>query len=194
VQILFAGKAHPADKPGQELIRRIFEISRNSDLRGHIVFIENYNMRVARMLVQGVDVWMNTPRRPHEASGTSGMKGPINGCINFSIPDGWWCDVQNPDAGWTIGDGQEHDNPDAQDYTDSESLYDILEEKIVPIYYQRDGEGLPREWIKMMKASMATVTPRFSTARMVRDYVEQAYLPAAKRSGAVTVATPEQSW
>jgi starch phosphorylase len=102
--------------------------------------------------------------------------------------------VQNPDAGWTIGDGQEHDNPDAQDYTDSESLYDILEEKIVPIYYQRDGEGLPREWIKMMKASMATVTPRFSTARMVRDYVEQAYLPAAKRSGAVTVATPEQSW
>jgi starch phosphorylase len=193
VQVLFAGKAHPADKPGQELIRRIFEISRHSDLRGHIVFIENYNMRVARMLVQGVDVWMNTPRRPHEASGTSGMKGPVNGAINFSIADGWWCEVQNPDAGWTIGNAQQFDNPDEQDQHDSESLYEILEEKIVPLYYQRDEEGLPTEWIEMMKASMAAVTPRFSAARMVRDYVEQAYLPAAKRAGAVTAAT-EQAW
>jgi glycogen phosphorylase len=193
VQVLFAGKAHPADKPGQELIRRIFEISRASDLRGHIVFLENYNMRVARMLVQGVDVWMNTPRRPHEASGTSGMKAPVNGVINFSIADGWWCEVQNPEAGWTIGNSQQFDNPDEQDHKDSESLYEILEEKIVPLYYERDADGLPSEWIKMMKASMATVTPRFSAARMVRDYVEQAYLPAAKRAGAVTAAT-EQSW
>ena len=193
VQIVFAGKAHPADKPGQELIRRIFDISRNTDLHGHIVFIENYNMRVARMLVQGVDVWLNNPRRPHEASGTSGMKAPVNGGINFSIADGWWCEVQNPDAGWTIGDNEESDNLDKQDHEDSESLYDILENKIVPLYYKRDANGLPAGWIKMMKASIATVTPRFSTARMVRDYTEQAYLPAAKRGGAVTTAA-EQTW
>jgi starch phosphorylase len=193
VQIVFAGKAHPADKPGQELIRRIFEVSRYSDLKGHIVFLENYNMRVARMLVQGVDVWLNTPRRPHEASGTSGMKAPINGGINFSVADGWWCEVQNPEAGWTIGNGQHYDDPGRQDFEDSESLYDILETKIVPLYYRRDAEDLPREWIKMMKASMATVVPHFSTARMVRDYTTQAYLPAAKRAGAVTVS-PEQTW
>ena len=193
IQMVFAGKAHPADKPGQELIRRIFEVSRHSDLRGHIVFLENYNMRVARMLVQGVDVWLNNPRRPHEASGTSGMKAPVNGGINFSIPDGWWCEVQNPEAGWTIGNGQNSDNHDAQDYEDSESLYAILENKIAPIYYQRDAEGLPREWIKHMKASLATVLPRFSTARMVRDYATEAYLPAAKRSG-IVAAPPEQTW
>ena len=193
VQVVFAGKAHPADKPGQELIRRIFDISRNTDLHGHIVFIENYNMRVARMLVQGVDVWLNNPRRPHEASGTSGMKAPVNGGINFSIADGWWCEVQNLNAGWTIGHGEEFDNPDKQDREDSESLYDILEDKIVPLFYKRDANGLPVGWIKMMKASIATVTPRFSTARMVRDYTEQAYLPAAKRGGAVTTAA-EQTW
>ncbi len=193
VQIIFAGKAHPADKPGQELIRRIFEVSRHSDLRGSIVFIENYNMRIARMLVQGVDVWLNNPRRPQEASGTSGMKAPVNGGINFSIADGWWCEVQNPDAGWTIGNGENSDDLDRQDREDSESLYDILEDKIVPLYYKRDAGNLPREWIKMMKASMATVIPHFSTARMVRDYCTQAYLPAAKRAGAVT-ASQEQTW
>jgi glycogen phosphorylase len=193
VQIVFAGKAHPADKPGQELIRRIFDISRNTDLHGHIVFVENYNMRVARMLVQGVDIWLNNPRRPHEASGTSGMKAPVNGGLNFSIADGWWCEVQNPDAGWTIGNSEESDNTDKQDREDSESLYDILEDKIVPLFYKRDANGLPVGWIKMMKASIATVTPRFSTARMVRDYTEQAYLPAAKRAGAVTTAA-EQTW
>ena len=193
IQILFAGKAHPADKPGQELIRRIFEISRYSDLRQHIVFIEDYNMRVARMLVQGVEVWLNTPRRPHEASGTSGMKGPVNGVINFSIPDGWWCEVQNPEAGWTIGNGKELPNTDQQDLEDSQSLYELLEQQIAPLYYQRDGDGLPHAWIKAMKASLSTVTPRFSTARMVRDYVEQAYLPAARRAGALTTVA-DQSW
>jgi starch phosphorylase len=193
IQMIFAGKAHPADKPGQDLIRRIFEVSRHSDLRGHIVFIENYNMRIARMLVQGVDVWLNNPRRPHEASGTSGMKAPINGGINFSIADGWWCEVTNPDAGWTIGNGVELDNPDAQDAHDSASLYDILENKIAPIYYKRAADGLPHDWIKLMKASMATVVPRFSTARMVRDYTEAAYLPAAKRAGLVLAPT-EQTW
>jgi len=194
IQIIFAGKAHPADKPGQELIRRIFEISRYSDLRGHIVFIENYNMRVARMLVQGVEIWLNTPRRPHEASGTSGMKVPVNGGINFSIADGWWCEVSNPDAGWTIGNHHENSNTDQQDQEDSQSLYDILENKIAPLYYQRNPDGLPTEWIKRMKASIATVLPRFSTARMVRDYVEEAYLPAAKRAGATLNGSTEEQW
>ncbi len=194
IQILFAGKAHPADKPGQELIRRIFDISRHSDLRGHIVFLENYNMRVARMLVQGVDIWLNNPRRPHEASGTSGMKAPVNGGINFSIADGWWCEVQNPDAGWTIGNHHENPNEDQQDHDDSQSLYDILENKIAPLYYQRDADGIPTEWIKHMKASIAAVLPRFSTARMVRDYAEEAYLPAARRGGATTNGTSEAEW
>ena len=121
------------------------------------------------------------------------MKAPVNGGINFSIPDGWWCEVQNPDAGWTIGNGQNSDNHDAQDYEDSQSLYAILEEKIAPLYYQRDVDGLPREWIQHMKASLATVLPRFSTARMVRDYATDAYLPAAKRGGVVTKPA-EQAW
>jgi starch phosphorylase len=121
------------------------------------------------------------------------MKAPVNGGINFSIADGWWCEVQGPDAGWTIGNAEESDNPDKQDHNDSESLYDILENRIAPLFYKRDANGLPTGWIKMMKASIATVTPRFSTARMVRDYTEQAYLPAAKRGGVVTTTT-EQTW
>ncbi|MCS7048491.1 MAG: alpha-glucan family phosphorylase [Verrucomicrobiae bacterium] len=197
VQILFAGKAHPADKPGQELIRRIFEISRYSDLRGRIVFLENYNMRVARMMVQGVDVWLNNPRRPHEASGTSGMKAACNGAPNFSIADGWWCEAADHGKnGWTIGEGKEFDDPAAQDAHDSESLYRLLETEIAPRFYKRNADGLPVEWIKTMKASIATITPRFSTARMVRDYVVDAYLPAAKRGGAMmTAVAPEpQVW
>ena len=195
VQVIFAGKAHPADKPGQEFIRRIWDISRHSDLRGRVLFLENYNMRIARMLVQGVDVWLNNPRRPHEASGTSGMKAPINGGINFSISDGWWCEAltQDNSNGWTIGNGQEFDNPDMQDYEDSESLYDILEDQIVPLYYNRNENDLPVNWIAVMKASLASVTPRFSTARMVRDYAEQGYMPAAKRAGAVTTPA-ETGW
>lgn len=193
VQILFAGKAHPADKPGQELVQRIFELSRYSDLRGHIVFVENYNIRVARMFVQGVDLWLNTPRRPLEASGTSGMKAPINGVINCSVADGWWCEVQNPEAGWTIGNHADHLSPELQDQEDSQSLYDLLEHQIVPLYYQRDADGLPREWIKRMKASIATVVPRFSTARMVRNYLEEAYLPAAQRAGATLNGSTDQN-
>jgi starch phosphorylase len=195
VQIIFAGKAHPADKPGQDFIRRIFEISRHSNLRGQVVFLEGYNMRVARMLVQGVDVWLNTPRRPHEASGTSGMKAPVNGGINFSIADGWWCEAMTltHDNGWTIGNGAEFDNSDAQDNEDSQSLYHLLETKIIPLYYTRNADGLPVDWLKVMKASLASVLPKFSTARMVRDYAEQAYLPAAKRGGVVS-AVAEAGW
>jgi len=195
VQIIFAGKAHPADKPGQELIRRIFEISRHSELRGCLVFVENYNMRAARMLVQGVDVWLNTPRRPHEASGTSGMKAAANGAPSVSIADGWWCEAAQPgENGWTIGNGETHENTDQQDAADSESLYRILEEQVVPGYYRRDEEGLPADWIAVMKGAIATIVPRFSTARMVRDYLRETYLPAARRGGARISETDDTTW
>jgi starch phosphorylase len=192
VQIVYAGKAHPADKDGQGLIQRIFNMAMYSELRGHILFIENYDIHVARMLVAGVDVWMNTPRRPREASGTSGQKAAINGAINFSILDGWWCEAP-PETGWTIGNGQQFDNPDMQDYEDAMSLYDVLEKQIVPLYYNRDDDGLPMGWINKMKTSITELIPRFSSARMVRDYVEKAYLPAARR--AAPVETPaEVAW
>jgi starch phosphorylase len=181
VQIIFAGKAHPADKEGQAFIERIFNIAYRSDLRGHIVLLENYNMRTARMLVQGVDVWMNTPRRPREASGTSGQKVPCNGGINFSVLDGWWCEGFKGDNGWAIGNDHEFDTSEMQDYQDAMSLYDTLENKIIPLYYERNADGLPVNWVKMMKASMATNTPKFSAARMVRDYIIQAYLPHAPK-------------
>jgi starch phosphorylase len=182
VQFIFAGKAHPADKEGQWLVQRIFEIAYRSDLYGHVVLLENYNMRTARMLVQGVDVWMNTPRRPREASGTSGQKAPINGGINFSVLDGWWCESFKGENGWAIGNSQEFNTTELQDHEDAQSLYDTLEKQIIPLYYQRDAQGLPLGWIKTMKASMATVTPRFSAARMIRDYITQAYLPHAPKS------------
>ena len=196
VQMVFAGKAHPADKPGQELIRRIFDVSRHSELRGRIVFLENYNMRIGRMLVQGVDVWLNNPRRPYEASGTSGMKAACNGAPNFSVSDGWWCEAADHGKnGWTIGNSEEFDNPDDQDAHDSESLYQLLEHAIAPLYYTQTAAGLPLDWINVMKASIATITPRFSTARMVRDYAEEAYLPAAKRGGATFAArAAEPTW
>lgn len=193
VQIIYSGKAHPADKPGQELIRHIWETARSSEWHGHIVFLENYNMRAARMLVQGVDVWLNTPRRPLEASGTSGMKAAVNGGLNCSISDGWWCEAEGNQNGWTIGNGQQFDNPDRQDNEDSQSLYEILEKQIVPLYYQRDSADLPLDWIKWMKTAIATILPKFSAVRMVREYAEQAYLPAAQRSGTVTISTPSEA-
>jgi starch phosphorylase len=189
VQIIFAGKAHPADKEGQAFIERIFHIAYRSDLRGHIVLLENYNMRTARMLVQGVDVWMNTPRRPREASGTSGQKVPFNGGINFSVLDGWWCEGFKGDNGWAIGNDQEHNTTEMQDYQDAMSIYDTLEKKIVPLYYERNAEGMPLHWIKIMKASMATNTPKFSAARMIRDYIIQAYLPHMPK-----VKKQEEAW
>lgn len=189
VQIIFAGKAHPADKEGQALVQRIFQIAYHSDLRGHIVLLENYSMRTARMLVQGVDIWMNTPRRPREASGTSGQKAPINGGINFSILDGWWCESYKGDNGWAIGDGSEHSDHAYQDRMDSASLYETLEKHLIPLYYDRNGNGLPLAWIQRMKASMATVVPRFSAARMIRDYITQAYLPHAPKTRKV-----EEAW
>ncbi len=178
VQIVFAGKAHPADRPGQELIQSIFQLSQSGELLGRVIFLENYDMRVARMMVQGCDVWLNTPRRPLEASGTSGMKAAINGTLNLSISDGWWPEGYDGENGWVIGD-PDHSPAEEwqQDQADAQSLYRTLEEEIVPEFYRRDADGLPLDWIARMKCSIVTVGQGFSSHRMVRDYLERAYLP-----------------
>ena len=148
---------------------------------GKVFFLENYDIRMGRMLVQGVDLWLNTPRRPLEASGTSGQKVAMNGGLNFSIAEGWWPEGWNGDNGWVIGSENTPEDENLQDAEDVASLYDTLESQIVPLYYDRDERDLPRGWIAMMKASIASLTPRFSASRMVRDYTENAYLPAAGR-------------
>lgn len=178
LQILFAGKSHPADEPGKMLIQEVYRKVKKAENGGRIVFLEDYDMNVARYLVQGVDVWMNTPRRPNEASGTSGMKAAINGALNFSVLDGWWREAYNGDNGWAIG-------PDAdlgesiQDSADAESLYQTLENEIIPLYYnERDAHNVPLKWVEKMKESMRTITPQFGTRRMIKEYTERLYLPA----------------
>jgi len=180
VQILFAGKAHPADRDGQEAIRRLFLLTQG-EFRGRMVFLEDYDLEVGRMLVQGCDVWLNTPRMRHEASGTSGQKAPVNGGINVSIPDGWWAEGFRGDNGWAIGNGHLSHDTDEQDSRDAEALYKALEEEVIPRFFDRAGNGLPHGWIATMKASIASIVPAFSACRMVRDYVERVYLPAAAR-------------
>jgi starch phosphorylase len=180
VQVLLAGKAHPADREGQEVIRRLFLLTQG-ELRGKMVFIEDYDLEVGRMLVQGCDVWLNTPRMLHEASGTSGQKAPINGGVNVSIPDGWWAEGYRGDNGWAIGNGHPESDTEEQDARDAESLYAALEGGVIPRFFDRAGDGLPHAWIETMKASIASVVPAFSACRMVRDYVERLYLPAAAR-------------
>ena len=187
LQILLAGKAHPADKAGQELIQHIFQLSQSDALKGKVFFVEDYDMRVGRMLVQGVDVWLNTPRRPLEASGTSGMKAAMNGALNCSIADGWWPEGYDGENGWVIGSTTDDPTRDTSagkepmadeaknDREDGLALYDLLEEQIVPIYYARNETGLPIEWLRRMKEAIATITPKFSSDRMVRDYTETAY-------------------
>jgi starch phosphorylase len=179
VQFVFAGKAHPADRGGQELIRQLVRLS-HGELRGRVIFLEDYDIGVGRMLVQGCDVWLNTPRRPQEASGTSGQKVPINGGINLSIPDGWWVEGYRGDNGWLIGDDTTAATPEEQDLRDAEALYAQIEQQVVPLFYERDEHGLPRRWIAMMKASIESVVPQFSAHRMVRDYVQRAYIPVAR--------------
>jgi starch phosphorylase len=181
VQIVFSGKAHPADQGGQELVRQIVETAFYSDLKGHIFFVEDYDMRIARHLVQGVDIWLNTPRRPREASGTSGMKAGMNGAMNFSIADGWWPEGYNGRNGWVIGGGQQFDNEEMQDYEDSSSFYEIMEKEIVPLYYSNRKNGIPTEWVQWMKESMASVIPSFSAVRMLEEYVNNAYMPLAQQ-------------
>jgi len=175
VQVLLAGKAHPADRPGQELIQHIFHLSQSPELRGKVIFLENYSMHAARALVQGVDVWLNTPIRPQEASGTSGMKAAMNGALNLSILDGWWPEAYDGENGWIIGSDHEPAHPDARDREDSHSLYGLLEESIIPEYYQRGEGGYSEAWLRRMKRSMSTIIPGFSSHRMVRDYVERSY-------------------
>lgn len=181
VQIIFAGKAHPVDEPGKLLIQEVYRIVKKAENGGRLVFLEDYDMNLARYLIQGVDVWLNTPRRPHEASGTSGQKAAMNGVLNLSVLDGWWREAYNGRNGWAIGEDKDYNNPDLQDEEDAENLYDTLENSIIPLYYkERSSDGLPGEWIAMMKESIQTLAPHFSMRRMVKEYAERMYLPASQ--------------
>ena len=178
VQFIFAGKAHPRDDEGKRLIQNILHLSKHSDLRGHLVFIENYDVHVARQMVSGCDVWLNNPRRPLEASGTSGMKAAIHGCLNFSILDGWWREGYDGSNGFAIGDDSHPDHIQEQDRRDGEQLFHTLTEDIVPSFFQRDAQGIPRQWVRRIRRSFATLVPRFNTWRMVQEYTTRYYLPS----------------
>ena len=179
VQLIIAGKAHPADENGKGLIWEWIHFIRQSEVRPHAIFLSDYDMLLTEHLVEGVDVWMNTPRRPWEASGTSGMKVLVNGGLNLSELDGWWVEAYAPEVGWALGDGQEHGDDPAWDAAEAASLYDLLEREIVPTFYERDQNGIPNRWVARIRESMARLTPRFSAGRTVREYSEQHYLPAA---------------
>ena len=181
VQIIFAGKAHPADGPAHEIIKHINDIAKQEGFNGKVILVENYNMTLARNLVQGVDIWLNNPRRPLEASGTSGQKVAINGIINFSVLDGWWCEGYNGKNGWAIGDDTFYDNEYHQDNADSESIYNILEKQIIPTFFDRNEKGVPEKWVKIMKESIKSIAAQYSTHRMVQDYINKYYIPAMER-------------
>jgi starch phosphorylase len=178
LQFIFGGKAHPADEDGKKLIREIVQLTEQEPFRNRVIFLEDYDMGLARIMVQGVDVWLNTPRRPMEASGTSGMKVVPNGGLMLSTLDGWWPEGYNGENGWAIGSGEKYEDGEYQDYVESLALYELLEKEIIPLYYQRGKDGLPREWIDMMKKSIRTLCPVFTTNRMVGEYTERIYLPA----------------
>lgn len=180
IQIIFAGKAHPKDDPGKHFIQQVYQLAMQPGLAGKIVFLEEYDIAVGRALVQGVDVWLNTPRRPYEASGTSGMKASLNGVPNCSVLDGWWPEAYNGKNGWAIGEAREYLSQEEQDWNDAQSLYHLLEHEIAPRYYEgRDANGVPTAWVQICKEAIATVAPVFSLRRMLTEYVEQFYLPAA---------------
>jgi len=179
VQLIIAGKAHPKDRAGQALIHEWINFIRRPETRPHIIFLSDYDMLLTEHLVQGVDVWINTPRRPWEASGTSGMKVLVNGGINLSELDGWWAEAYTPEVGWALGDGEEHGDDPAWDAVEADALYDLLEREVIPEFYTRDERGIPTAWVKRMRESMARLTPRFSANRTVREYTEHHYLPAA---------------
>lgn len=186
VQIIFAGKAHPHDNPGKEFIRQLIHLARREDLRHRIVFLEDYDINVARYLVQGSDVWLNTPRHRQEASGTSGMKAAANGAINVSTLDGWWCEGFAPEVGWAIGRGEVYSDDQYGDKVEAQALYDILEKDVIPLFYERNSHDLPHSWIAKMKASMRTITPFFNTHRMVQEYAERCYLPSETQYRSLT--------
>lgn len=183
IQLIFAGKAHPRDEPGKHLIQRIFSMCRDPRFLGRIAFIEDYDINVARHLIQGVDVWLNCPRRPLEASGTSGMKAVFNGALNLSILDGWWAEAYNGENGFAIGSGGEHSDPRIQDRRDAEALYKTLEEEVIPLYYDRDARGIPRGWVARMKNAIESLAWRFNADRMVKDYTLSCYLPTVGVGG-----------
>lgn len=179
VQFIFAGKSHPDHEGGKLIIQDVYRMLKRSETGGRIAFLEDYDMNLARYLIQGVDVWLNTPRRPNEASGTSGMKAAMNGVLNFSVYDGWWREAYNGKNGWAIGEDADFDNPDLQDQVDVSSIYEQLEKEIVPLYYrERSSDGLPGDWLNMAKESIRTISPQFCIRRMIKEYLERLYLPA----------------
>lgn len=186
VQIIFAGKAHPADEPGKALIQQVYRLSRQPGFSGRIVFLEDYDMDMARKLVAGVDLWLNNPIRPHEASGTSGQKASLNGIPNCSILDGWWVEGYNGKNGWAFGEQREYQNAELQAEADALALYAVLEQEIIPLYYDRDAQGIPHGWLRVMKEAIRTVAPEFSMRRMVKDYTERFYVPGAKHGQELT--------
>jgi starch phosphorylase len=177
VQFIFAGKAHPRDDDGKRFIQQIIHLSKHSELAGNLVFLENYDIHVARQMVSGCDIWLNNPRRPLEASGTSGMKASCHGCMGFSIMDGWWREGYDGTNGFAIGDDSHSPMVEEQDRVDSANLYQTLTEQVVPEFYNRDVNGIPREWIKRMRRSMATLVSQFTTDRMVKEYTSKYYAP-----------------
>jgi starch phosphorylase len=181
VQIIFASKAHPRDEPGKVLIREIVHLARQPEFRRRIVFLEDYDHVIARYLVSGVDVWVNTPRRPLEASGTSGMKASFNGALNLSVLDGWWDEGYSDRTGWAIGKGEEYTDTEYQDRVEAGALYEVLEREVVPLFYTRGADRLPRGWIALMKSAMGELCPVFNTNRMVHQYYVQSYAPALPR-------------
>ena len=186
VQFIIAGKAHPQDSAGKQLIRELYQVGRDPDLQRHFIFLEDYDINVARYMVQGVDCWLNTPRRPMEASGTSGMKASANGALNISIPDGWWCEAEHLGPnGWSIGRGESYDSLKEQDRVESEMLYELLEKEVVPTFYERGSDDLPREWIRRMKSAIRTIGPVFNTYRMVQEYTDRCYIPSGLRRNAL---------
>ncbi|MDD4876019.1 MAG: alpha-glucan family phosphorylase [Dehalococcoidales bacterium] len=180
VQIIFAGKSHPADFPSKYLLQHVYALAKDRDFQGRIAFIEDYDMHMSRYLVHGTDLWLNNPHRLREACGTSGMKAALNGSLHLSICDGWWCEGYNGSNGWTIGNSVNLANSDEQDKADAESLYHLLEEEIIPLYYTRDRNGVPHGWIRMIKEAMRTITPIFSARRMLKEYAENMYIPASQ--------------
>ena len=182
VQIIFAGKAHPADEHGKYFIHQVYSLAKDHGFGGHIAFVEEYDLHTAKYLIHGVDVWLNTPRPPQEACGTSGQKAALNGVPHLSILDGWWVEGYNGTNGWAIGRPEFDPDPNAQDAADAEALYRMLEQEVVPLYYNRDWDGVPKGWLNMMRETIRSVVPRFCTRRMVRDYTELLYAKAIAQS------------
>lgn len=186
VQFVVAGKAHPKDMPGKELIRQIVHFTRDAGMHNSLVFLPNYDIEMSRLMVAGCDVWMNTPRRPREASGTSGMKASMNGVLNLSVLDGWWDEADYVRTGWAIGGGETYDDPHYQDEVEAHALYDLLEKEVIPLFYDRDDDGVPRGWVAKMKNAIRFNCPVFNTSRMVKDYARKAYFQLSDRAVAMT--------